>query len=441
MNMQTQTPLFPPSSPFSSRRKKKYVPPNRRAKRFSPLAMIGAAVTLLVVLGAGTYFVILPRFLSHAANTPLPGQRIWKGGASSLVFGSNDPTFNSATSQSLRLSLRQAGITLVRTPLANNGGSEVEQRLTQIQDIGATCLGILTMHDMALDQQIVKQAGNRCQLYEFGNEPDNPGSNAMSVSAYAQQWNQTIPILRQIAPQAKFVGPAVASPNLGYISAFLQATQANAPDAVTYHMYPCTDVGVQTCLTQSVNSYASAAQQVRNTVTQVLGRTLPLGVTEWNDNWRDQAKPEESDPTFISQFTTRSLQSLMQGQVAFANQYNFGTGTGDGHLFLTANGQPKPQLQAMANMIVQTKLGTSANPVPTGTSGVASPVASRTPLPASSPTVSSAKPQTATKLNCTINGQFIQNCTGSVIINGQSCTLTLKGNTVAMTCPQKEHQE
>jgi len=313
----------------------------------------------------------------------------------------------------------------------------VEKRLTQIQDIGATCLGILSMRDMTLDQQVVKTAGGRCQLYEFGNEPDNPGNpDAMSASAYANLWNIIIPTLRQIAPQAKFFGPAVAYPDTAYISTFLQATQANAPDGVTFHMYPCTDVDAQTCLSQSVNTYASSAQKVRDTVMQVLGRTLPIGVTEWNDNWKDQAKPEESDPNFMSQFTTLSLQSLMQGQVAFANQYSIGNGQGDnspgGHLFLTVNGQGKSQLQAMADVIAQTKTGSS-------TPQYALTPAS-TPVSTTIPTATATSVSTAISPNCVINGQTIQGCTGAVTVNGQACTLTFSNNTVAITCTQKGKQ-
>ncbi len=438
--MQTKTPPLHPLPPFPSVGKRKRFLFKRRNKRFSPLMLIGMAVTVLTILGAGTYFVILPRLWSHAAPPLLPGQQVWKNGTSSLLFGSNDPTFNPAQSQSLRLSLRQAGITLIRTPLANNGGTEVEKRLAQIQDIGATCLGILSTRDMTLDQMVVRTAGSRCQLYEFGNEPDNPGNpNAMSANNYANLWNIIIPTLRQIAPQAKFFGPAVAYPDTAYITTFLQATQANAPDGVTYHMYPCTDVNAQTCLSQSVNSYASAAQKVRDAVVQVMGRILPLGVTEWNDNWRDQAKPEESDPNFMRQFTTLSLQSLAQGQVAFANQYSIGNGQADtspgGHLFLTVNGQGKSQLQAMEDMIAQTRPSTST-PLPTTTSA-----STTTALPVSTPVVPTPTVitgSTANTPNCTVNGQTIYGCTGSLQVNGQACTFVFRNNTVAITCPQKK---
>ena len=444
MSIETKKLSRPSMLPDSSLPKPNRFRVRRRNRRFSPLALIGIAVTLLVILGAGTYFVVLPHLRSHAQTPLLPGEQIWKGGTSSLIFGSNDPTFNPATSLSLRATLRQAGITLVRTALDNNNGTEIEQRLAQIQDIGATCLGILNMHNMQLDQQIVRTAGSRCQMYEFGNEPDNAGNpNAMSASAYANSWNAIIPTLRQIAPQAKFFGPAVAFPDTAYISAFLQMTQANAPDGVTFHMYPCTDVDAQTCLSQSVNSYASAAQQVRDTVTQVLGRTLPIGVTEWNDNWRDQSKPEESDPNFMRQFTMRSLQSLMQGQVAFANQYNFGTGGNDGHLLMTVNGQSKPQLQALADMIAQTRTTSSA---PAST-----PVSTATPLPATTLTpgttttpaatvVPSATATSATGPNCAINGNLIRKCAGSIQINGQVCTFVYRYNTVSISCTQNGEQ-
>ena len=435
--MQIKIPELPPTPSYSSLMKRKRASLKRRNKRFSPLALVGVSVTLLVILGAGAYFIVLPRFWSHAANPLLPGEQTWKGGTSSLLFGSNDPTFNPMTSQELRLSVRQAGITLIRTPLANNGGTEVNSRLTQIQDMGALCLGILSMHDMVLDQQIVKTAGSRCQMYEFGNEPDNPGNpKAMTADAYANSWNQIIPTLRQIAPQAKFFGPAVAYPNTAYISTFLQATQANTPDGVTFHMYPCTDVDAQTCLSQSVNSYAGSAQKVRSAVVQVLGRTLPIGVTEWNDNWKDQAKPEESDPNFMRQFTTLSLQSLAQGQVAFANQYNLGTGTGDGHLYLTANGQAKPQLQAMAAMIAQTKIASSMQP-PVATPMSTATVTVATPISTPAPTITPTSVSTATGPNCVVNGQTMQGCAGSMTVNGQACTFAFKHNTVAITCRQK----
>lgn len=450
--MQTGIPSLPPLPNEPSFRVRKRFLRGRR-RHFSPLALVGITVTLLVLLGAGAYFVLLPRLRSNAAPPLLPGQQVWKGGASSLLFGSNDPTFNPAKSQALRQSLRQAGITLIRTPLTNNGGTEVEQRLSQLQDIGAMCLGILSMQNLALDQQVVRQAGGRCQLYEFGNEPDNPGNpNAMSASAYANAWNGIIPSLRQIAPQAKFFGPAVAYPDIAYITTFLQSTQANAPDGVTFHMYPCTDVNAQTCLSQSVNSYASAAQQVRNAVIQVTGKNLPLGVTEWNDNWRDAAKQEESDPNFIRQFTTLSLQSLMQGQVAFANQYSIGNGQGDtspgGHLFLTVNGQGKAQLQAMSDMIAATRMGTpstgttpvsttSTTPIPTNT---AMPISTTTAPPVSTAVPTATTPSTGTTTmapDCVMNGQTMQGCSGSMVINGQTCTLAYKNNTVAINCLPK----
>jgi hypothetical protein len=38
-----------------------------RSKRFSPLSLIAVAVTLVMILGAGIYFIVLPKMLTHAA--------------------------------------------------------------------------------------------------------------------------------------------------------------------------------------------------------------------------------------------------------------------------------------------------------------------------------------------------------------------------------------
>lgn len=42
--------------------------PPRRRQRFSPLMFIGAAVTLIIAIGAGSYFILRPHFGSHAAG-------------------------------------------------------------------------------------------------------------------------------------------------------------------------------------------------------------------------------------------------------------------------------------------------------------------------------------------------------------------------------------
>jgi hypothetical protein len=50
------------------------MPKMRRGKRLSPFRFMGVGVTLLIVLGAGLYFVALPRLFSHAAGTQAQAQ-------------------------------------------------------------------------------------------------------------------------------------------------------------------------------------------------------------------------------------------------------------------------------------------------------------------------------------------------------------------------------
>ena len=69
--MQTETPivpLIPDNLPSPRRRRKKGFPSPKQRRRFSLLGLIGAAITLLIALGVGAFFFLLPRGGSHAAQ-------------------------------------------------------------------------------------------------------------------------------------------------------------------------------------------------------------------------------------------------------------------------------------------------------------------------------------------------------------------------------------
>ena len=147
----------------------------------------------------------------------LPGQQLWKQGISSFLFGTNDTqewySNNVETSPAIQQSLKDAHFTLMRTfffdkSLADGHpttDAEIEQRLETVEKSGMTCLGVLhNIFDVNFDKHVVTYAGSRCQMYEFGNEPDY---NGISIETYLEQWNKVIPLLRQINPEAKFIGP------------------------------------------------------------------------------------------------------------------------------------------------------------------------------------------------------------------------------------------
>src|SRR6266566_5095444 len=103
---------------------------------------------------------------SSASNDPsltpssqlLPGEEIWKQGISSFLFGTNDTHEWSAQNFETRPSIQQS----------------------------------------------------------LRNEPDYD----ISLDSYLKQWNSVIPMLRQINPAAKFIGPVVSSAPSSFLNGF-----------------------------------------------------------------------------------------------------------------------------------------------------------------------------------------------------------------------------
>ena len=298
-------------------------------------------------------------------NAALPGQQIWKQGASSFLFGTNDTQEwsdnNIETNSGLQQDLKNAHFTLMRTfffdkSLADGHATtdaEIEQRLKTIENSGMTCLGVLhNIFNVSFDEHVVAYAGQRCQLYEFGNEPDY---NNIPVTDYVQQWNKVIPILRHINPKAKFIGPVVAY-TLEYIQQFLTSVKASnvLPDAVSLHWYGCYQLSEEQCLTKA-SEIGSIIPQVRQIMQETIGRDLPIGVSEWNFDSGNPPPSYGGDKNFITQFTAQALQSMIQAGVTFACQFDAASYSGYGALdmFDVNTNQPKSQYFAMASVIAQ----------------------------------------------------------------------------------------
>jgi lysophospholipase L1-like esterase len=297
----------------------------------------------------------------------LPGQQIWKNGVSSLLFGTNDTqewdSNNIETNASFQQALRDAHFTLMRTfffdkSLADNhptSDAEIEQRLRTVENSGMTCLGVLfNIFNVAFMKHVVAYAGSRCLLYEFGNEPDY---NGISSQAYLKQWNSVIPQLRHLNPQARFIGPAGSSASSSdFLREFLTGVKASGvlPDAISFHWYPCWQNSESDCLQMAGNA-GQEALGVRALVRQVLGRELPVGITEWNYDPGNPPPAYGDNTDFMSTFTTRALQAMISAGVAFACQFDAASYGGYGRLdmFNISSNTPKPQYFAIKTLIAQ----------------------------------------------------------------------------------------
>ena len=291
----------------------------------------------------------------------LPGQQIWKQGISSYLFGTNDTYeffgHNIQTEPTIQEGLRNAGFTLIRSFFPDDASDTViEKRIRAIENSGAQCLGVITnISNVAFDEHLVRYLGDRCQMYEFGNEPDY---NGISVDTYLQQWNSVIPLLRHINPDAKFIGPVTHNflGNYNFMKVFLEGVKASAilPDAVSFHWYPCFKESQQSCQDKA-KSVTSIVQTVRKLVQSTLGKDLPIGITEWNYDPTNPPPAYGDDPVFITRFTTDALHSMIQAAVAIACQFDAASYAGFGRLdlFDVGNNQPKPQFYAIKDLIQQ----------------------------------------------------------------------------------------
>lgn len=301
-----------------------------------------------------------------SGSTMLPGQQVWKQGVSSFLFGTNDTqewaANNVETSAAIQQSLKAAHMTLMRTfffdkSLADGHATtdtEIEQRLKTIENSGMTCLGVLVnIYNVAFNEHIVTSAGNRCLLYEFGNEADLAN---VPIDAYLAQWNAQIPRLRQINPQAKFIGPVTytSEGNRGFMRNFLVGVKASGvlPDAVSFHWYPCYNDAESDCLGHATDA-KQAVLDVRSLVRSILGRDIPVGISEWNFDPGNPPPSYGDNASFMTQFTTNALLAMMQAGAAFACQFDAASYSGYGRLdmFDIGNDQPKPQFLAIQKLI------------------------------------------------------------------------------------------
>lgn len=288
----------------------------------------------------------------------LPGQQVWKNGVSSYLFGTND-TFewrhqNIETEPAVQEALRSAGFTLIRTFFPDNStDAAIEQRIQTVENSGAHCLGVITnVNNTAFVEHLVQYLGQRCLMYEFGNELDIRGFTA---DAYLARWNTLIPQLRQINPAAHFIGPVTYNylGNHNFIQAFLYGVKASGvlPDAISFHWYPCWNRTETECLARA-STAATDTEYVRKLVKSILGHEIPVGLTEWNFNPGNPPPAYGDDPNFIAQFSTVAIQSMIQGGASFACQFDAASYAGYGHLdMFDVNGQPKAQYQAIKHAI------------------------------------------------------------------------------------------
>ncbi len=352
--------------------------------RWQKLGLI-AALAACVAAPVGWGIAQVTQYAPPPVRAVLPGQQIWKGGASSLLFGTNDTyewsTSNVETSPGIQNQLRTAGFTLVRSFFPDGAAdSVIDQRAATIAQIGAECLGVITnINNTAFDEHLVAHLGDRCLMFEIGNEPDYTN---VSVQTYVQRWNTLVPLLRRINPRAKFVGPVISNPEgqHNFLHGFLEGVAAShvLPDAISFHWYPCWQMSRDACLGQAGSVY-DAVVEVRRAVRGVLGRDLPVGISEWNYDPGNPPPAYGDEASFITPFTKTAMAAMVRAGAAFACQFDAASYGGFGRLdmFDINTGLPKPQFLALRTLIAAYRPAGATNRGPITAGNTYGPLVSR----------------------------------------------------------------
>ncbi len=242
------------------------------------------------------------------------------------LFDGNDQVLTSSTTRTL---LAQMRIPIIRMPVRSNLSDAVEVQAAQaIKQIGAAPLvilhGAVDTNALADDTRVINYingvfGSSATVYYELGNEEDLGGVNA---SRYVASWNSLVPQLKQLAPNARFIGPVNFQYNGSYLQTFLQ--QANPrPDIVSWHEYTCDDSWTQDVCISHIDNWTKHINDARSMMTSTIGSALPIMITEYN--YAPNANPNDgkaNDAAFMTTWTTKALQTLAADNIYGAMQYS-----------------------------------------------------------------------------------------------------------------------
>jgi hypothetical protein len=125
---------------------------------------------------------------------------------------------------------------------------------------------------------------------------------------------------------------------------------------VSFHWYPCDNNTEETCLSRARNA-GPAAGRIAAQIQAILGKPLPVGITEWNYDANTPPPSYGEKADFITKFSTDALSSMIEAGVTFACQFDAASYAGYGRLDMldTTNNNFKPQYYAIKNVIQQYK--------------------------------------------------------------------------------------
>ena len=291
-------------------------------------------------------------------------------GASPLLFGENTVlapnTLNAdwfLANPGTRQGLKNIGIHIIRMPVRGPSSStagianlpELTAALQDTASLGMSPLVILrNPEDPALAQDdtavvnLVKSIftdPSQTIYYEWANENDLTGP---TVQVYTQAWNTLIPQLKQLDPRAKFIGPV----SYQWDSTWMQYFLANAnplPDFVSWHEYTGSATATESYDLQHIDNWTLHFTAARALMQSVLGKQIPIWITEWNYCPNLGGNTYYQDPTFMYNWTAKALSTLAADGIVGGMHYNVMNSSNAGTALVGTNGSPTPAGKALAD--------------------------------------------------------------------------------------------
>jgi hypothetical protein len=316
------------------------------------------------------------------------------------------------------------------------GGSTPKQTLAQfnnavdgIRNLGAIpliklppiwdkqCDGALDNWNLDWQKEIIKNAGNRVQLYEFANEPDNYCH--WDAATYANNWKTTVPQLKKYARSLGFEifvgGPAMAnsySGNLPYIQTLLTETAASyqqtgdrdyVPDFVSSHTYLTETENTSTAAMQSrIDSWGTFYDTVQSAInTAYSGINDPAGqplapqikIADSEYNWTiNNSNTLMNNQSYANYYMNAMFTMFRQHNIWFAPIFTIASHGGGALDLLNTDGTAKPLYNAYKAISTTDPLNNPLTPTPTS----ALPTPTNTPVPTSTPIPTPTTVPTAT---------------------------------------------
>lgn len=355
----------------------------------------GAVFGIILVVGLSLSIginLLSPPKKVQASGTPAASSNVQ---VSPLLFGSNLDLLGDKRqeyqSSNMRQALQQVHLRIMRVSIDTGESDDaIKQAAQYVKDSGASLLvdlwGVISPGVQGDAGHIVKSVnqvfGQSTVYYEFGDEEDMQGT---PIEQYIAAWNERVPLLKQLAPQARFVGPVTARYNQEYLRTFLQ--RANPlPDIVSWHEYTCNATESSAACLNNISQWPTHFASARQIMTGLLHTSLPIMITEWNyaaNAWASDGK--NGDVNFMRDWTGRALSALMNSGAFASMQYSAldsATPLIDNKNALTAQGQVMQssyqQLIAASGATPTGTPGGSGTPTPTTTMPVM-PTATQAP--------------------------------------------------------------